>query len=318
MSRVSKRGVSTSSNCSTEDLILKDEEIEPNGLMLTTEPYLNVVVNQATNDNKPYTLLNKSLLALAFVFFISTIAFIGLYVHALKLLKRTPTKASEFCTSADCVEASAFMKMAMDESVDPCVDFYKYSCGGWLAKNPIPDGKSKVSVDSILSDSNMNVLREILNNISQFVDQRDVIRSEAIRQSVLLYKTCNNIDAVNKLGDRPLQQILGKMGGFDFSGVDNKTVGGDVKKEKTLDLFQKMLNESYLFPYFGVEVYIDDKNSSKYILKVLYLYTVPSQLTFTVPSTRFPHYLFLLFLHHFWRQYLINSIECVPLLYQVY
>ena len=26
----------------------------------------------------------------------------------------------------------------MDKSVDPCVDFYTYSCGGWQKKNPIP------------------------------------------------------------------------------------------------------------------------------------------------------------------------------------
>jgi len=26
----------------------------------------------------------------------------------------------------------------MDRSVDPCVDSYQYSCGGWMKKNPIP------------------------------------------------------------------------------------------------------------------------------------------------------------------------------------
>jgi len=27
---------------------------------------------------------------------------------------------------------------AMDKSIDPCVDLYHYSCGGWQKKNPIP------------------------------------------------------------------------------------------------------------------------------------------------------------------------------------
>ncbi|HEY0783345.1 MAG TPA: M13 family peptidase, partial [Thermoanaerobaculia bacterium] len=27
---------------------------------------------------------------------------------------------------------------SMDRSVDPCVDFFAYSCGGWIKKNPIP------------------------------------------------------------------------------------------------------------------------------------------------------------------------------------
>jgi len=27
---------------------------------------------------------------------------------------------------------------SMDKTVDPCVDLYRYSCGGWQKKNPIP------------------------------------------------------------------------------------------------------------------------------------------------------------------------------------
>src|ERR1700682_6296222 len=29
---------------------------------------------------------------------------------------------------------------AMDKSAEPCVDFYQYTCGGWMEKNPIPSG----------------------------------------------------------------------------------------------------------------------------------------------------------------------------------
>ena len=33
---------------------------------------------------------------------------------------------------------------SMDRSVDPCVDFYKFTCGGWMKNNPIPAGSGFV------------------------------------------------------------------------------------------------------------------------------------------------------------------------------
>ena len=27
---------------------------------------------------------------------------------------------------------------SMDRTADPCVDFFAYSCGGWIKRNPIP------------------------------------------------------------------------------------------------------------------------------------------------------------------------------------
>jgi len=34
---------------------------------------------------------------------------------------------------------------AMDKSIDPCVDLYRYSCGGWQKKNPIPPDQTSRS-----------------------------------------------------------------------------------------------------------------------------------------------------------------------------
>ena len=55
---------------------------------------------------------------------------------------------------------------SMDRSVDPCVDFFAYSCGGWIKKNPIPPDQSSWDTYSKMEDENRIRLRGILEAAS--------------------------------------------------------------------------------------------------------------------------------------------------------
>ena len=53
----------------------------------------------------------------------------------------SPTDSGpDTCTTPGCVQLAAQMTAAMNQSVDPCEDFYEFSCGNWGQKNPIPPG----------------------------------------------------------------------------------------------------------------------------------------------------------------------------------
>merc|ERR1711963_949862 len=49
----------------------------------------------------------------------------------------------EVCLTPECAVAAASIIQSMDIEADPCEDFYRFACGGWMDSNVIPDGMSK-------------------------------------------------------------------------------------------------------------------------------------------------------------------------------
>jgi predicted metalloendopeptidase len=59
-------------------------------------------------------------------------------------------------------QAPGFNLNSLDRSVDPCVDFYKFSCGGWMKANPLPPDQARYGTFDQLQDHNREVLRKML------------------------------------------------------------------------------------------------------------------------------------------------------------
>lgn len=89
---------------------------------------------------------------------------------------------------------------AMDRTVDPCVDFYTYSCGGWIKKNPIPPDQSSWGTYGKLDDENRAQLRTILEEAAKLSAGRD-----AVTQKIGdYYASCMDEPAIEKLGAKLL------------------------------------------------------------------------------------------------------------------
>ena len=56
---------------------------------------------------------------------------------------------------------------SLDRTADPCVDFYKFSCGNWQTKNPIPPDQARWSVYGKLSDENEQLLWGLLEQAAR-------------------------------------------------------------------------------------------------------------------------------------------------------
>ncbi|HZX40411.1 MAG TPA: M13 family metallopeptidase [Myxococcaceae bacterium] len=93
---------------------------------------------------------------------------------------------------------------SMDRSADPCVDFYAFSCGGWLAKNPIPPDQGAWSVYGKLES---NIERHLWGLLQTAADP-SVARSPVQVQIGDYFAACMDEARLESLGSKPLQSAL--------------------------------------------------------------------------------------------------------------
>ncbi|MBV8896126.1 MAG: M13 family metallopeptidase, partial [Acidobacteriaceae bacterium] len=95
----------------------------------------------------------------------------------------------------------------MDRSADPCVNFYQFACGTWLAKNPIPPDESRWGTFDELQERNRALLRQILDKASA----NDSKRSAVEQKIGDLYQSCIDEETVNHKGLEPLKPDLDRI-----------------------------------------------------------------------------------------------------------
>ena len=93
---------------------------------------------------------------------------------------------------------------SMDRSVDPCTDFYRYSCGGWIKKNPIPSDQARWDVYGKLNEDNQRFLWGILEQSAKPAPNRSKVETQVGDY----FRACMDEAAVEKAGASPLKPGL--------------------------------------------------------------------------------------------------------------
>ncbi|XP_060814398.1 neprilysin-4-like isoform X1 [Bombus pascuorum] len=128
----------------------------------------------------------------------------------------------EMCQSEECVRTAARIIEAMNRSVDPCRDFYKFACGGWISKNPIPQSQTSWDQLSLLKERLLKDLRILLEESDDGNDLRSV------KLARTLYRTCMNLTSIEALGLKPVYETFNKLGLPKDPPLQNETLPFDL------------------------------------------------------------------------------------------
>lgn len=205
----------------------------------------------------------KSRSRLERILFSFSAALVTLLIVALLLLftQRRTTVDTMPCLTPVCVQASANMLRAMDEKTDPCEDFYTYACGGWVAANPIPDGKSMWGTFTKLEQQNQQILKTALEK-----PYRE-LKSESEAKAKRYYMSCIDLnETMEALGGKPMLDLLDKIGGWNVTTPKWSTnQAANWSLQTTLHKLHNGLNMGGLFSWSIGE---DDRNSSRNVIQI--------------------------------------------------
>lgn len=168
-------------------------------------------------------------------------------------------KPIAMCETPGCVKASSNILNYLDDSIDPCDNFYEFSCGNYLKETLIPEDKVTVDSFSDVRDLVQEQLRTIINEPVR-PDE-----SKPFRLAKHFNSACLNKTIIEERGIKPLADILETFGGWPV-------VKGDSWSDSLFDWVEVLKK----FRFMGLDTYIvfsfsvqtDIKNSTSRTLDV--------------------------------------------------
>ncbi|KAK6738801.1 hypothetical protein RB195_020730 [Necator americanus] len=123
--------------------------------------------------------------------------------------------STNYGTSAGYEIASDMLRNSINFSVDPCVDFFEFACGNWLANHPISKHERSYSLIKYLSDKVEKEMRGIF-------ESKEIFGSKAMNALKAVYTKCMNKEELNAIGSRQLLKRIKNYGVWPILDGDHK------------------------------------------------------------------------------------------------
>merc|ERR1712088_927833 len=123
-------------------------------------------------------------------------------------LTRQAPPGSKVCLTKGCVKAAADLIKSMDETVDPCSDFYNFACGNFIKETVIPDHQTSYGSFSIVRDKLNLRLRKLFEGKPGGNDP------QAYQNVRNYFQACMDTESIEEKSVEHLKALLDDIGGW--------------------------------------------------------------------------------------------------------
>ncbi|KAM8853315.1 endothelin-converting enzyme-like 1 [Synchiropus picturatus] len=165
------------------------------------------------------------------------------------------------------LRAARFVQANIDPTIQPCEDFYSFACGGWLRRHGIPEDKLSYGIITAIGEHNEEKLQRLL-----LEPIRRPGPNSAERKVKEFYRSCVNIQDIDKLGSEPMTEVIDSCGGWDLVGAPPGAAGWEAEGAPQRPDFNELLYRTQgvysTAVFFSLTVNVDDKNSSRNAIRI--------------------------------------------------
>uniref|UniRef100_A0A1Y1MPR4 Peptidase M13 N-terminal domain-containing protein n=1 Tax=Photinus pyralis TaxID=7054 RepID=A0A1Y1MPR4_PHOPY len=187
------------------------------------------------------------------------IVIVALNTQSKEAVPTIPAIANNVCLAPDCVIMASKILNNMDLKIDPCTDFYSFTCGNFMKNTPVPADEYIVSS---FQDAQKQVLLQLRNLLEERSTSKELLPFKLVKN---FYKSCMNTTAIEADGLKTIKIILSSLNGWPVIEGDEWYYAKFDWKQAMYTLRNIGFSANYLIK---LDVIIDLQNSSLRVISL--------------------------------------------------